>query len=290
MAAVVVIWGLGPPVTKLITAPPLVGASMRFWLSIPVVWAAAYASGRPMSWSILRRTAVAGTLFAANLVFLFAALPHVSIAVLSVILALQPGVVLIVAAPLLDERPTRWHVMWTIVGVGGVGLVILGGEPEVRGSVLGIVLAVGTMLTFTAYYLLNRRVRSGTDMDSVQWIAGVTLVAGIALTPVALLGTTVDDYRRLGGPDWLYLGFVAVGVGVIGHTMMSWCHKFIPASRSSLYLLMMHVIAIAAAWPLHDEPVTWTQGIGGAVVLGAVGAVVSRPAAARAVGPLVRYE
>ena len=33
MAAVVVIWGLGPPVTKLISAPPLVAVSMRFWIS-----------------------------------------------------------------------------------------------------------------------------------------------------------------------------------------------------------------------------------------------------------------
>ena len=45
MLSVVVIWGLGPPVTKLITAPPLVGVSVRFWVSVPIVWAVTYAMG-----------------------------------------------------------------------------------------------------------------------------------------------------------------------------------------------------------------------------------------------------
>ena len=65
--------------------------------------------------------------------------------------------------------------------------------------------------------------------------------------------------------------------------MMSWAHKFIPAARSSLFLLAMNVVAIGAAWPLHDEPVTLMQAVGGIVVLGAVAAVLSRPASVIAV-------
>ena len=77
---------------------------------------------------------------------------------------------------------------------------------------------------------------------------------------------------------------MAIAVGGVGHIMMSWSHKFIPASLSSLSLRAGHVVAIAAAWPLHDEPVTLPQ------VLGAVGAVVSRPATVTPVEPLVGYE
>ena len=39
----------------------------------------------------------------------------------------------------------------------------------------------------------------------------------------------------------------------------------------------MNVVAIGAAWPIHDEPVTLIQAAGGVVVLGAVAAVISRP-------------
>jgi probable blue pigment (indigoidine) exporter len=197
--------------------------------------------------------------------------------VIAVIQALQPGVVLLVAGRWLGEQATRWHVVWTVVGVGGVAVVILGGDKEVRGDPLGFVFALASMLTFTAYYLINRRVRSTTAIDPVQWMAGVTLFAGLAITPVALVTSSVADYRQLAGMDWLYLGFIAGAVGIVGHTLMSWVHKFATASRSSLYLLAMNIVAIGVAWPMHDEPVTLLQVAGGAIVLGAVAAVITRP-------------
>lgn len=278
MAVIVIIWGLGPPVTKLISAPPLVSVSVRFWLSTPLVWAIAYATGRRMSVAILRRTALAGLLLGVNLAFVFTALQHASVAILAVTQALSPGIVLLVAGRWLGERATLWHVVWTGVAITGVAVVVLGGDPAVRGDTFGFILAVASMLTFTAYYLINRWVRSTTVIDPIQWMAGVTLFAGMAITPMALATSSPADYRQLGGADWLYLAFVAAVVGVLSHTLMSWAHKYIAASRSSLCLLAMNVVAIGVAWPLHDEPVTWTQVGGAVIVLGAVAAVLTRPA------------
>jgi drug/metabolite transporter (DMT)-like permease len=283
MALVVVIWGLGPPVTKLITAPPLVSVSVRFWISLPLIWGLTYATGRRVSMLVLRSTALPGVLFGINLAFVFSALHHSSVAVLSVIQTLQPGVVLVIAGRWMGERATRWHVLWTAVGVLGVVVAILGGNPEVRGDVTGVVFGVASMLTFTGYYLLNRRVRSTTVIDPIQWMAGVTFFAALTITPLALATSSAADYGQLGGVDWLYLAFVAGVVGILGHTLMSWAHKFIPAARSSLFLLAMNVVAISAAWPLHHEPVTLVQAIGGVIVLGAVAAVITRPASVRVI-------
>jgi drug/metabolite transporter (DMT)-like permease len=283
MAGVVVIWGLGPPITKLISAPALVGVSVRFWISVPLVWIVTYATGGRVTMDVLRRTVLAGALFGVNLVFVFSALHHSSVAVLAVIQTLQPGIVLLVAGRWLGERATAWHIAWTAVGVLGVAVAILGGDPEVRGSALGIVFGVASMLTFTGYYLINRRARSTTAISPMEWMCGVTLFAAVFVTPVALAVSSVDDYRELAGADWLYLLFVAIVVGIVGHTMMSWAHRFIPAARSSLFLLAMNVVAIGAAWPIHDEPVTFVQAAGGVVVLVAVAAVLSRPASVRLV-------
>ena len=43
-------------------------------------------------------------------------------------------------------------------------VAILGGDPEVRGSALGVLFGVASMLTFTAYYLINRRTRATTPI------------------------------------------------------------------------------------------------------------------------------
>jgi drug/metabolite transporter (DMT)-like permease len=54
-------------------------------------------------------------------------------------------------------------------------------------------------------------------------------------------------------------------------------HRYVEASRSSLFLLSMNIVAIIAAWVIHDEPLTVVQILGGAVVFTAVAAVISRP-------------
>lgn len=277
MALVVVIYGLGIPLIKLISAPPLVAAAVRSWLLAPLLLGFAFATGRPISIGTLRRTAVPGCVFGVNLVLVFAALPHISVSVLSVILALQPGVVLVLAGPWLHERTTRWHVAWTVIGLFGVTVVVLGGSSAVQSDVLGIALAVGAMLSHTMYYLLNRRMRFSTGMDPVEWMFGVTVFAGLAIAPFALLMSSAADFRQLGGADWIYMAFQVVLSGAVAHTLMSWTHRFIPASRSSLYLLGMNVVAVVAAWPIHGETVTVLQAVGGATVLGAVAAVISRP-------------
>ena len=276
LAGIILIWGLGPPVSKLITAPPLVIASVRFWASVPILFALTYATGHRVTRETLRHTWLAGALFGMNMVFVFLALQHSSVAVLSMLMALQPGIVLVVAGPWLGERPTRWHVAWTVVGIAGVAIVVLGNSPDVRLDAIGLIAGVVAQLSFTGYYLRNRIVRSRANVHPLEWMSGSTLFSALAVTPFALVFTEPSDFRLLNGADWIYLGYTAGMVGIVSHTLMSWVHKFVPASRSSLYMLGMTVVAVVAAWPINGERLTLQQMLGGLVVLGAVAAVVSR--------------
>jgi drug/metabolite transporter (DMT)-like permease len=276
LVAVIVLWGLGPPVTKLITAPALVAVTVRLWLSVPVLIGLAYATGGRMSWALLRRTWLAGALFGINLVMVFAALQHATVAVLSVISALQPGLVVAVG-PLFGDRPTRWHLFWTAVGIAGASIVVLGAGKAVHTSFLGLFFATASMVTFTAYFLIVRHVRATQPVSAFEWMAGAILFSAITVTVPALVLTSRADWALLGGLDWLYLAFVTLFVGIAGHVVMSWVTRYVQASRSSLYLLAMNVVAVLIAWPVHHEPVTLWQGAGGLVVLAAVAAVIGRP-------------
>jgi drug/metabolite transporter (DMT)-like permease len=278
LAGVILLWGLGPPISKLISAPPIVIASTRFWVSVPILFAITYAAGLRVTRQTLRHTWLAGSLFGMNMVFVFVALQHASVAVLSVLMALQPGVMLIVAGRWLGERPTRWHVGWTAVGFVGVCIVVLGNSPDVEMDAIGVLAGVVSLLTFTGYYIRNRIVRTSVDIHPLEWMSGSTLFSALAVTPVAIAFTRPGDYAMLDGVDWIYLIYVAGIVGILSHTLMSWVHKFIPATRSSFFLLGMTVVAVLAAWPINGEPFTLQQVLGGLIVLGAVAAVLSRPA------------
>ncbi len=276
---VVFAWGGGPVVTKLITAPPLVGALIRFGISIPVLFAIVHLRGRRVSWSTMLRAAPPGMAFGINLIFVFHTVQEATVAVLAVATTLQPALVLIVAGPMFGERPTRAHIAWTVVGVGGAAGVVLGAGGELQSSSLGLAFAGLAVVTFTVYFVLTRLARSTTRVDPIEWMAAINLWAFVAVLPPALILSDRADFAEVGGYDWLWLVLLAYVTGVFGHVLMSWVHGYVEAARSALSILLMNIVAVSLAWPVHDEPVTWAQAMAGMVVLGAVAAVLGTPPA-----------
>lgn len=273
----ILVWGLGPPISKLITAPAVISVLYRFWLSVPILFVLATLRGVKPTWESVRHGVFAGAAFGINLVFVFLTINEGAVAVLSVFAAMQPGVILLVAGPFLGERPTLWHVVWTFIGIGGTAIVVATGGDGFEVSAAAIIYSMTAQFFFTAYFLLTKRERSRHDIDSVQWMAGVVIWAALAVTPWALVTSSGEDYRAIAEWDWLWLALIIVFTGGLGHIVMAWVHRYVDASRSSLYLLSMNVVAIVAAWIIHDEPLTGVQMLGGVVVFAAVAAVISRP-------------
>lgn len=280
LGLVVVSWGTGPVVTKLVTTHPVVGVVIRFAMSVPLLAAILVARGQWIDRGVLRRSALPGLAFGINLIFVFFALQEATVAVLSVSVALQPALLLLVTGPMFGERPTVRHVLLTLLGVGGAALVILGAGSELRASPLGLLYALAALATFSTYFVLTRLARSTSDVDPVKWMTGINiwaLVAGVAVAPFLVGRAELAD---VDGTDLWWLAVLASLTGVFGHVLMSWVHGFIDVARSSLYLLAMNIVAVGLAWPVHDEPVTILQVLGGLVVLGAVAMVIRLPARA----------
>ena len=280
LGVVVVLWGAGPVVTKLITVHPLIGTSMRFLLSIPVLYAIVHLRGGAVSRDTFRAAALPGLAFGINLIFVFAAVQEVAVAVLAVMVALQPAILLVVAGPLLGERATATQAAWTLVGVAATAGVILGAGDELRANVLGVVLAASALSTFMVYFVLTRRARSTTDVDPFEWMAAINVWSFIATIVPSLAVIRPDDFDEFDGTDLFWLAVLAYLTGVAGHVLMSWVHGYVEASKSALYLLGMNVFAIGLAWPVHDEPINLLQVACGVVVFAAVGAVIRLPARA----------
>ena len=123
----ILVWGLGPPISKLITAPAVISVLYRFWLSVPIIYALAVMRGVRPTWESVRHAVLAGAAFGINLVFVFLTINEGAVAVLSVFAAMQPGIILLIAGPFLGERPTVWHVVWTFIGIGGTAIVVASG-------------------------------------------------------------------------------------------------------------------------------------------------------------------
>jgi drug/metabolite transporter (DMT)-like permease len=277
MAVVVIVWGLGPPTTKLVTAPPLIGTFVRFGISLPLLIVVLAARRRVLSRKVFIATALPGLSFGINLVFVFATLQEATVSVLSTVVAMQPALLLVLAGPLFHEYPTGRQFTFTLAGVLGAVGVILGAGSEIRSSWLGVGLAALSLVTFTLYFVLTRLARSDNEVDPIEWMAGINIWAFLStIIPILLLADR-SDWAQFGGNDWLWIVIVAFITGVFGHVLMTWLHGHLEAARSSLYILTMHLVAVGLAWWIHDESITWLQMISGGVVLLCVALVVTAP-------------
>lgn len=250
---------------------------MRFTLSVPLMFVLLAIRRQRLTMAVLKRTALPGLAFGVNLIFVFATLQEATVAVLSVSMTLQPALLLLVAGPMFGERPTWRHVMWTMVGVAGAAVVILGAGAELRATSLGLLLSVTSMVTFSVFFVLTRLARSTVDVDPFVWMTGANIWALVAALAASPFLVTRDDWAELDGRDMLWLVVLAYFTGVFGHVLMVWVHGYIEAARSALYLLGMNLVAVSLAWPVHDEPVTAVQALGGLVLLAAAGMVLRLP-------------
>ncbi|MEC7828517.1 MAG: DMT family transporter [Actinomycetota bacterium] len=277
MAIVVVVWGLGPPITKLVTAPPLIGTFIRFGISSPLLLVVLAARGRVLSRKVLLATALPGLSFGINLIFVFSALQEATVSVLSTVVAMQPALLLVLAGPLFREYPSGRQLAFTLLGVVGAVGVILGAGSQVQSSWLGVGFAALALATFTLYFVLTRLARVDDEVDPIEWMAGINIWSFIStIVPILLLADR-SDWAQFGGIDWLWISVVAFVTGVFGHVLMTWLHGHLEAARSSLYILTMHLVAVGLAWWIHDEAITWLQAVSGGVVLVCVALVVTAP-------------
>src|SRR5262249_41299354 len=110
------------------------------------------------------------------------------------------------------------------------------------------------------------------DLGSFEYLAALTLVAAVVMTPLVLVSGESLAVPELTG--WLIIVFIALVNGAIGHFLMNWAHAHVPIVVVSLLTLAIPVFATASAAVFLDESVTAAQVAGMAVVIGALALVV----------------
>jgi drug/metabolite transporter (DMT)-like permease len=280
-ALATIAWGLSGIFVVLTTQPALVAALERLWLGVPLVALLLTVSRRRLYWPVLWRALPGGVLLCGDIALFFSAVKLTSIADATIIGALQPVLVLFIAKPLFDERVRISDMAWTAVAIGGMAVVILGSSGTAgRHGAIGDLLAAGSVCCWTAYWLFSKRARTrpggssarsaspAEGIGSIEYTAGVMLVAAVAMVPVTLLSR---EHLTAGTPeDWLWLGLLALLPGG-AHLLSNWAHRFVDISVSSVIVSINPVIAAgAAAVILHQSLDAWQTGGGLVAIVGVV--------------------
>jgi len=279
VVAAVIAWGFGPLLVRSIDASAATIVLWRVLLALPIAVGVAYATGGRLSWGLMRAAFLTGVCFAVSIVAGFTSFQETSIANATLIPALQPALVLILATRLLGERRSRTEVAWALVAFAGVTAVVVGADTH-QASLDGDILAVANLVVFTAYFLLAKQARVG-DVHTWSFLAAVFCWTGVVVTPWAIASS--GGLELVHGVDWLLVLAIVLGPGMIGHGFMTWAHHYVDVSVTSMLTLANPVVSIVGAWILFSESLGPPQIVGALAVLVALGVIVRHQRGARLV-------
>ena len=278
VAIAVFAWGFGPLFVRGIGASAATIVFYRVLLALPVATAVAYLTGGRLSFRLLRTAFPTAICFALSIVTGFASFQQTSIVNATLIPALQPALILLVAARLFGERRTRTEIAFAALAFVGVIAVVAGATSQ-GATLQGDLLSVANLLVFTGYFLLAKRARD-TNVHAWSFLASVFFGTAVLVVPWALLVSS--DLDAVQGTDWLLIIGLVLLPGMVGHGLMTWAHHYVEVSVTSMMTLANPVVSIVGAWIIFSQSLGVLQIVGAAIVLVALGAILHRQRADRA--------
>ncbi|MFS1299358.1 EamA family transporter [Streptosporangium longisporum] len=269
-----VAWGTTYFVTHRFLPPgqPLYGAAIR---ALPAGLLLLLAARRIPHGSWWWRSAVLGTLnmgafFA--LIYLAAQLLPTSVA--STIMAASPVVMMLLAWPVLSERPRIAHLAGAGAGVTGVCLMLFTGAAAV--DALGVLASVAAMVMSSIGHVLAKR-WNDADTDVTASTSWQLIAGGVVLLPFAVVleGPPPD----LDGPALLAFGYVTVVATALAFVAWFAGLRHLPTGTVGLAGLLNPVTGVLLGTTVAGEALTGRQLCGLALTL--LGVLLGQPAAAR---------
>ena len=236
---------------------------------------AATAQSGPLATARLKWLWLAGAFFAADLAVWHQSIRYTSVANATLLANLAPVFVTAGAVWLFGEHINRRFIGGLVLALAGSCLLVASSFTISLQTVVGDVFGMITAVFYAGYLLTVSHQRRETSALDLMWWS--TLACTVVLLPVTL--ATGETLWPRSAQGWLVLLALALVSQIAGQGLITWAMAHLPASFSSVSLLVQPVAAAILAWVLLAEPFGALQALGGAVVL--AGIVICRLAMVR---------
>lgn len=269
-----VIFGLGVPVTKLLLdewvspmaymATRCMGAAAIFWL-ISLFMPRERVERRDLL--VIMGGGLLG--FVVSQTLTAWALHFTTPVYFSIIATLTPVATMVCAALLIGERFSLRGALGVAIGVVGALLMVMVGWQGGSGmnDLLGIGLAVLSLLTWAVYLIITRKVSvKYTAVTQMKW---VFLVSTLAVLPFSW---TDLQASRLYSSQWAWSGvaemaFIVVFATVAGFFAIPFALRYLKTTTVSVYTNLQPVVASFVAIAIGQDLLSWDKPVSLALVL-----------------------
>lgn len=287
LATVYVVWGSTYLAIRLVVAtfPPFLSAALRFLVAAALVAGFVAARRGPGALRVARREAVGAGVVGVLLLLggnglVVLAERDIDSGLAALVVAGVPLWVVLLRL-VSGDRPRPATVAGVLVGLGGLGVLLLPGGSGGGSHVAGVLTVVAASMSWSVGSFLSARLPlpgSAAVTTAYEMAAG-----GVALLLAATLRGewTAFDPAAVTTRSWLALGYLVVFGSVVAFSAYAWLLARAPISLTATYAYVNPAVAVALGALLLGEPVTPGIAVGGAVVLVAVGVVVTTESRAR---------
>ena len=269
------IFGLGVPVTKLLLedwvspmtymATRSLGAAVIFWLI------AAFMKPEKVERRDLMVIMLGGLMgFVVSQTLTAEALNYTSPVYFSLIATLTPVAVMLMAALFIGERITGLKFLGVLLGIAGAVLMVVMGQTSGSGSndLLGITLAILSVLTWAIYMIITRKVAQ--KYSPVTQMKYVFLISAIVTVPLAwpeLSEQRLYSAATFGWDGALEMAFIVLLATVLGYFLIPYAMKYLSATTVSIYTNLQPMVASFVAIAIGQDRLTWDKPVAAILVL-----------------------
>lgn len=269
-----VIFGLGVPVTKALLddwvspmgymASRCVFAAIIFWIVVAF-----------MPKEHVERKDLLVLLFGGLLGFVISqtltaeALKFTTPVYYSLVASLTPIAVLILAALFIHESVNGMKILGVALGIAGALLMVYTSWKSGAGKddLLGISLAVLSVLTWAVYLIITRKVSA--KYTAVTQMKYFFLISAVVMLPIAL---AEQQPNALYSANWgwsgvLEMAFIVLFATGLGYFLIPYAMKTLRATTVSIYTNIQPVVASLVAIAVGQDMFSWDKPVAAVLVL-----------------------
>jgi drug/metabolite transporter (DMT)-like permease len=265
-----VFWASAAVLGKAIEAPTLVMLTWREVFAVTALLAFAAARGHRFRRADLLASAPAMPLFAVHVTLFFAAVELTSVAIVVLIYALAPLILIPLGAWRFGERPAPVVWLLALVTLGGIALVVTSGESHGSNPRLGVLISILNVFGWVAFSFGSKGARA-RGVPTLTWL----LAANVGALVFTFVGCLLhgDSLGAVSGADWPRIVALGLIPGLVGHGLMIWAYRSVDVSLTSVIAVGEPVLSAAGAALFLGERLRVSQVVGIVIVCGAVAGV-----------------
>ncbi len=205
----------------------------------------------------------------ANQVFFITGIRRTTPAHSSLVVALLPIVVLVLANLMLGERLTFLKISGMTVALAGVLLISLSdGWSFSRETFTGDLLTFCGVCAFAYYTVAGKSVVPGLGV--LRTTALSFLAGGVAMIPLALPATLSQNWGSVSTRGWIGLAYVVLIGTYLCYLLYYWALSRIESGKVAAFMYLQPVVAGVTSYLLLGEMLHGHFLLGGAAVLAGV--------------------